>query len=1614
MSSFQVNTSKIRKSSDHVSRLSGTLKRIESELDHVLGSLSISSGAAAEIKQSLRKKMEQVDTEQQKLEVMASALEDIAGIYERTERKILLNDTEIRKQLQNLSEEIKRAEKEYGMCHSGAYSIDPVNLCNGNYVYENTFLEIDAAIPLTFHVFYNSMNERRGSLGRGWMHDYEVRLEMESELIRVFREDASEWRFYKKDENTFYSLNGTFGLLKKTENGYVMRDRTQTEYYFDAFGTLIRKKDLSGAVLRMTYGDDGRLKEVSDDFQNRLLFAYDMEGRLADVSDHAGRTICISYQGENICQVSYGENRVIQYHYDESGYLAEIVNARGITGLRNVFDTEGRTLSQSFPDGGVMSYRYEGKSVILTEQNGNEIEYVHDEYDRNVQNIYADGTESFTYNEHNQRESFTDKRGNTSCYEYDDQGCLTGFVNARGDRMTLAYTEWNQLQSVSINGKTLHRAVFNDKHRQTETVNADGTHCCYQYDESGHLTGCIREDGSIYKMEYDAFGDMISMTNSMGGKVSYEYDKLHRVIRTVDALGNCTDYTYNEADELVSVRNAAGNVCRYFYDACGNLVRSEDYNGAITEASYNAMNKPVKYVDAEGNVTSWEYDNMWNVSKKTTPDGAETTFSYNMLHHLETITDANGKKTYFTYDSCGNMTTRTDAEGSTYRIGYDELNRPNHVTDPCGREASAEYDEFGNVTKVIHPDGSEESYRYDLMGRCIYAKATDGYEKYYHYNAIGKIETVYDHDGMLLQYEYYPGGLLKSERSHDGNFRFYEYDVNENVTALVNQDGSRLTFIYDCMGQITEVSQDGNRLESYEYDAVGNIVSVMDGEGNRRNYHYSKTGDMIEVKDANGTRTQYEYDGNHRLIRIIQPEWKAFDAESIRDFNDSQKKYRVTSYERDFMGNIIKVLDPHGNEEKYSYDGCNRLAGRIDADGNSVFCEYYPDGTEKSYVFSDGRSVKMRYNALKQLIELEDWLGTIAVLRDQAGRPMEVTDASGDMVSYEWGRRGEKKCIKYPDGTRISYKYDEASRLISCEYGDKMVGYGYYDNGKLKEKIYPNQYYTKYFYDSRGKLRELCHVKDEKILDRFRYSYDKNGRKSMIEHQCEDQVMSGIYGYQYDEIGNLLITTKDGQVEERFAYDSFGNRVQSWKGGTSTEYKYNSLNQLIFMKDKEGEHSFSYDRRGNLREEKVNGISRMHLTFGCMGYLTGVSTGTEDIFYEYNGFGQRVKERRSLLSGAQQEVSCIYDISRDHHNLLVRRENGLERDVFWDGELLGFCESGKETFLMNDERMTPVRRLDQFGDTGLNVCNAFGNICKDKAEKSFWGFTGYETDEVPGLYFANQREYVPKLGRFISKDAVRGSIAVPLTLNAYVYCMNDPINYTDPTGAIVAWLAGGIVGAVGNVVVKFAGDVVNSVGAGEWKGSSWQSYVGSATGGFVSGTAFVMSGGNMAIAGAAGSATENFVTGGLGMLTGAQGYTAEDGYTWRNLLGSTVSSGVTGAVSGFAFGNVGKYVKIQGINAGRGSFQAVWKQVMTKAARGQIANVTMKTMMKGLVAYGGVQFFDKLIGKSIDYVKDYFKNGAKNVLEDLWNNLVSEARYSNAARASAYIGNGSDARCAVS
>ncbi|WP_346833032.1 RHS repeat-associated core domain-containing protein [Pseudomonas abietaniphila] len=91
-------------------------------------------------------------------------------------------------------------------------------------------------------------------------------------------------------------------------------------------------------------------------------------------------------------------------------------------------------------------------------------------------------------------------------------------------------------------------------------------------------------------------------------------------------------------------------------------------------------------------------------------------------------------------------------------------------------------------------------------------------------------------------------------------------------------------------------------------------------------------------------------------------------------------------------------------------------------------------------------------------------------------------------------------------------------------------------------------------------------------------------------------------------------------------------------------------------------------------------------------------------------------------------------------------------------------------------------------ESGHMAYTAYGTQPRDEAQISHSGFNGQLREQGTGWYHLGNghRIYNPALKRFHSPDALspfdKGG------LNAYTYCLGDPVNYVDPTGRTPDWL----------------------------------------------------------------------------------------------------------------------------------------------------------------------------------------------------------------------------------
>lgn len=1272
-------------------------------------------------------------------------------------------------------------------------SEDPVNLSTGNFIYEHEDLKIGGEIPLSFHRYYNSKDSRRGVLGNCFLHNYQISLEKEKNGTVGVRLADGQINYYDKNEQGEYvGRNTALEFLKETEEGYILIHPGQERISFDREGKMLRKENMNGRGISFSYLEDGKLEKAEADNGSSLTYNYNKEEQLEKVTDHTGRTVLLQYQGKELKKVITASGAEYAYRYGENGRITEVENARQVTSVKNIYDRRFRIIHQEFPDGGTMTFAYDDKNrrVTLTERNGSKIIHVHDDRYRNIETIYEDGTkEKYLYNDKNQCISKTDRLGRTTRMAYDNRGNLTQTVDAMKHRVNYTYDADCHLLSVSINGKERLKNHYDAKGNLTGTENLYGNRVVVKNDEAGRPQAVTYADGSFLEISYDERGNIVKLKDVSGSVTTYGYDALNRVTETVDANSNVTRYAYDAANRITTVTDALGNQRAYTYNPGGKIMAIRDFDGNEAGFTYNPLGKVETYTDKEGQTVHFTYDKMWNISSVIAPDQGRQEYIYDSNNRLVKQTLPMGGVVTYDYDAVGNQIEMTDPAGNTTRYCYDAVNRLTEVLEADGAKTAYEYDREGNLIKETNAAGQVTSYTYDDLGRRTSVTNPAGATTSVFYNELGKAERICYPNGSSTVYEYEKGGRLKSVRYPDGAGEDYGYDAKGNLTERTTTAGESYRYNYDSLDRMISVQNPAGGISHFTYDALGRVIKAENENGNQTCYEYTPNGNLAKVTDAMGNETFYQYDA---MGHLTQSSCTGAEGEEPQN----------TVYTWNKEGHVTAVTDPLGDVECYTYDPAGRMKAKIDKDGYETSFHYGKDGQVEEICYADGRTVSLTYNAIRQLEEVRDWLGTTKIAMDEAGRIASVTDPYGKTVGYEWGSMGERTAICYPDGRRTAYEYNEAMqlsalKLLSDDAQEKTILYSYDEAGRLTGKQFPGGNRTDYSYNGAGKIKEILHTGAD-FTERYHYDYDVMGNKVLAEKERpglpED---SGNFSYDYDALNRLTSVACNGKTLRTYGYDAFGNRNTRTEyqaaGELVTTYHYNTKNQLTQETNASGTRNYNYDHRGNLLsvtsgEEvlKAYGFDAANRMSSSVDRTAGEITKA---YYQYNGLGHRVGQTiASENADVTQTIRYTLDLTRQYHNLLQKTGNGLDQTYFWDGNVAGMEENGRDHFYFQDDLGSPMRLADEDGRSEeVYGFDEFGNdirtakdIFKDSLQS--FGFTGYQMDSVGVLYFAQARRYDAGVGRFISEDFIKGHIAAPYTMNHYNYCWNRPLDLVDLNG----------------------------------------------------------------------------------------------------------------------------------------------------------------------------------------------------------------------------------------
>lgn len=318
-----------------------------------------------------------------------------------------------------------------------------------------------------------------------------------------------------------------------------------------------------------------------------------------------------------------------------TGRLKVIRQPRGDTTFG--YDTAGRLSTITAPDGGKLTYGYDGSLLLSTTWS----------------NGAVNGSVSRTYNTRTFVENGVTKTGsdfwvasesvnggNTVNFSYDLDGLLTGAnttVNGSAVNFTINRDAQNGLitgssiggvaDNISYNGFAEpigYNAAFNGSSlynvsyvrdaigrisSKTETVNGVTTTFGYHYDLAGRLTGVDKNGIASSTYTYDSNGNRLSYSGELGS-FSGAYDAQDRLLSYGDFV-----YEYTANGELSKKTNTVtGEVTSYQFDAMGNLMHVTLPNGKnidyVIDAQNRRVGKKVNGVLMQG----WLYRDQLNIA----------------------------------------------------------------------------------------------------------------------------------------------------------------------------------------------------------------------------------------------------------------------------------------------------------------------------------------------------------------------------------------------------------------------------------------------------------------------------------------------------------------------------------------------------------------------------------------------------------------------------------------------------------------------------------------------------------------------------------------------------------------------------------------------------------------------------------------------------------------------------------------------------------------------------------------------------------------------------------------------------------------------------------------
>ena len=1026
------------------------------------------------------------------------------------------------------------------------------------------------------------------------------------------------------------------------------------QWTFEDCDTYFKARDNKGTLTL----SDGKYKLVTEDMTE---YSFDENGNLEYIKDELGNILNITRDNQgNITKITDDTGLFVKFTYN-NGKISKIEDIKSGKVLRTVsYEYTGDYLSKAVYPGKMEShYEYDESGRLINVSASGEkgelstreikLTYYNQGSFKDLVKTTEDTigvTTTLTYDFDNNQTTVTENKATgeeirQARYTYNDSLCVTNEedLKMKSDEKQISEVEYQNSE---------------DPDRPKTEKDKYGNVTSYEYDENGNTTKITYPDGSTELSEYDSeTNDLLKHTDRLGlvTENTYEDGLLVKVTEGGFVTNSYSYYpegTYEMEGLVKEETDAHGNIKAYTYDTKGNVLTSNEI------------------VDGEDHITKNTYDDKGNLIKTVDPNGICTEYTYNAsgITLLTKVSDKNGENVQITrnvHDALGreiqviepaqyqsakdniDADLYTDKTVGTYTT-YNAKGQVEKVRDPLGNITRYEYDGDGNQIKEIKPNGTFYTYEHDREGRVTL-------ERYHESESAVPVllsENIYDENVNKVETKNFISNTMSGRT-------IKESDWEGNVVKETTQSGAVTVSVYEKGLLKKEYTNDGS-FAKYSYDKWGRTLKKEE------NFNKKASGidDIDNIYESENAVSLYEYD---RFGNVT--------CESERNgYGKNSDRYKITYHSYDSRDNEILEKDDNGHcvQHYYSWDG------KILRDYKGMKLPLNIDGLDD--VSSIGH---MPYSVIKYEY-------------DSMGRLKQKTDPMNQSETYEYDRAGRQKTKIDKNGIKHTTTYDGAGNVIKEVNGEEgttgsvVKTYEYDCMGNVKTKKEGDTTIS-YEYDGRNNCTKET---EGNVVKTYKYNNSNQITESLI---TVNGVSKQKIENTYDESGNLIDVSENGQIKAIYTYDKWNRLVKTMNGNRTYEYRsYNAagLPEVITNKKNSStlsQYSYTYYFDGKERTKTEKG---------------------KTTYYIYDGTGQltreksyKVKDNNTLIENAV-EVEGGIPYKADIDVIGRKRYFKFTPVVSGDYTIKSYNNTNNPKIKLCDSDGNVIKQTDNISDDDLN------------------------------------------------------------------------------------------------------------------------------------------------------------------------------------------------------------------------------------------------------------------------------------------------------------------------